>query len=124
MRILVVDDEPMIIAGIRRILSETGHEILEAQSPNDAIEVIRTERLDVAIIDYDLKKGLTGIDVANHTARETVPIYLSGLPSRIVRPRIEMKVRQFFAVLEKPIDKAKLLNALDRIQAMKEPTSR
>ncbi len=119
-----MDDEPMIISAMRRILSDTGHEILEAQSPNDAIEVIRKERLDVAIIDYDLRKGLTGLDVANHTSRDTDLVYLSGLPPQIARPRIEIATRKFFALLEKPIKKEKLVYILDRLQARRDPTRR
>lgn len=122
MRLLIVDDDPLMVSALRRALSGTSHEILEAQSAIDAISVIEKEHLDVAIIDYELHTGLTGVDVAKHTKLGTARIMLTGHSPSEMRPRIEDPLKGFLAILGKPISKARLIHVLDRIEAMKEPT--
>ncbi len=112
----------MIISSLRRTLSTTPHEILEASSALEAITVIEREHLDVAIIDYELRTGLTGVDVAKHTKLGTARIMLTGHSPSEMRPRIEDPLKGFLAILGKPISKTRLMHVLDRIEAMKETT--
>jgi signal transduction histidine kinase len=52
-RVLLVDDDPLVLAATRDMLRELGHETIETTSAKKALEVLRAgERPDLAILDY------------------------------------------------------------------------
>ena len=75
-RILLVDDEPLIIKGLRFTLEQEGYEILTASDGEEALEVFRNEPVDLVLLDVMLPK-LDGIQVCQRI-RETsnVPILM------------------------------------------------
>ena len=75
-RILLVDDEPLIIKGLRFTLEQEGYEILTASDGEEALEVFRSEPVDLVLLDVMLPK-LDGIQVCQRI-RETsnVPILM------------------------------------------------
>ncbi len=50
-RILVVDDEPAICRALTIALSRAGYDVLSAQSGDAALSLLRTEYVDVMLID-------------------------------------------------------------------------
>ncbi|MFJ3142233.1 response regulator [Streptomyces halstedii] len=64
-RVLVTDDEPLIRAGIRMILSsaEDIEVVAEAGNGREAVEVARTRHIDVALLDIQMPvmDGLTAL---------------------------------------------------------------
>ena len=75
-RILLVDDEPLIIKGLRFTLEQEGYDILTASDGEEALEVFRSEPVDLVLLDVMLPK-LDGIQVCQRI-RETsnVPILM------------------------------------------------
>ena len=75
-RILLVDDEPLIIKGLRFTLEQEGYEILTAADGEEALEVFHSEPVDLVLLDVMLPK-LDGIQVCQRI-RETsnVPILM------------------------------------------------
>ena len=75
-RILLVDDEPLIIKGLRFTLEQEGYEILTAADGEEALEVFHNEPVDLVLLDVMLPK-LDGIQVCQRI-RETsnVPILM------------------------------------------------
>ncbi len=61
--VLVVDDEEGIRSLLRRILTSTGHRVLEGRSGRDALRLLRTYSPDLVVIDAMLPE-LHGFDVA------------------------------------------------------------
>jgi two-component system KDP operon response regulator KdpE len=59
-RVLVVDDEPQIRRVMRTTLIAQGYEVIDARSGEDALELLRTERYDLVLLDINLP-GMTGI---------------------------------------------------------------
>ncbi len=59
-RLLLVDDEPQIRRVLRMTLSDEGYEITEARNGEDALELLRTERYDLALLDINMP-GMGGI---------------------------------------------------------------
>jgi CheY-like chemotaxis protein len=52
-RILLVDDDPLVLAATADMLRELGHETIETTSAKKAVEILRAgERPDLAIFDY------------------------------------------------------------------------
>jgi response regulator RpfG family c-di-GMP phosphodiesterase len=55
--VLVVDDEPELRAGLRRILAPAGYEIVEASSLSGARDVLASRPIDLVLLDLGLPDG-------------------------------------------------------------------
>jgi len=70
-RIIVVDDHPLVREGIRQALSVSGFEVVaESGSAEDALVQVRELRPDVVVMDISLP-GMTGIEGAGAVRRES-----------------------------------------------------
>ncbi|MFJ8920155.1 response regulator [Streptomyces sp. NPDC102415] len=69
-RVLIADDEPMIRAGVRAVLStDPDIEIVaEAADGHEAVELVRLHRPDVAVLDVRMPRA-NGIDAAAEIGR-------------------------------------------------------
>lgn len=59
--IIVVDDEPQIRRVLKTTLSSRGYSVLEARNGDEALETIRKERPELALLDVNMP-GLSGLD--------------------------------------------------------------
>ena len=77
MRILIVDDHPIVASGCRALLSgEADVEIVEASDAESGERVYLTERPDVCVLDINLPGG-SGFDLCGVLRREsTAPIMM------------------------------------------------
>jgi len=57
--ILIVEDRPVNLRFVATLLRDRGHRLLEARSGVEALQIVRTERPDVVIIDI-LTSGMDG----------------------------------------------------------------
>ena len=62
MRILIVDDEPMILKGLRFALEQEGYEVDEALDGQEALDSCAQNRYDLMLLDVMLPK-VSGVDV-------------------------------------------------------------
>ncbi len=70
MKILIVDDHPIVRAGVRRLLAaEPGMEIAEAASGKEALALVRTGQPDLVILDLNLP-GMGGFDIIARLVRD------------------------------------------------------
>lgn len=60
--ILIVDDEPNIRKGLRAILIRDGHEVHDVATGEQALEVLKTLAIEVAIVDIRMP-GMSGTDL-------------------------------------------------------------
>jgi signal transduction histidine kinase len=78
-RILVVDDDPLVMTGTTAMLEDLGHTVLEANSAGAALELLRSGRpVDVLITDHAMP-GMTGAELAQRVRTEfpTIPVILA-----------------------------------------------
>ena len=61
-RILIVDDEANIRHALKRSLRKEGYEMLFASEPDEALELLRTQEVDMVISDH-LMPNMTGLDL-------------------------------------------------------------
>ncbi|MDT7928587.1 sigma-54 dependent transcriptional regulator [Tepidimonas sp.] len=73
-RILIVDDDTAFCEGLAETLSDFGHEIIVAHNTESGLHRLRTEAVNLALVDLRLP-GRDGLDFMRH-ARELAP----GLP--------------------------------------------
>ena len=75
-RILLVDDEPLILKGLRFTLEQEGYEILTAADGEEALQVFFDEPVDLVLLDVTLPK-LDGIQVCQRIRESSnVPILM------------------------------------------------
>lgn len=70
-RLLIVDDEAGLRAGLRDLLSNLGYHVEEAASGYEALKLLRSAPYDLMVLDIRMP-GMTGIEVMRH-AREMYP---------------------------------------------------
>lgn len=63
--ILLVDDNPANLLSLRAILENVGHEVVEAQSGEEALEQVRSKEFAVILLDV-LMPGMNGFETAKH----------------------------------------------------------
>jgi two-component system nitrate/nitrite response regulator NarL len=73
-RVVVVDDHPFFRDGVSRGLVQSGQVevVAEAETGREAIEAIRREQPDVALVDYELP-DVDGVAVVHAVARDQLP---------------------------------------------------
>jgi len=79
---LIADDEPLVRAGLRRLLEGIGHEVAaEAADGREALELIEVENPDVVILDV-MMPHVNGIAVARKVADRYPVIILTEYSER------------------------------------------
>lgn len=78
-RVLLVDDHPVVRAGMRQFISEddTLSVVAEAATGKEAVKIVETIAVDVVVTDYDMP-GMDGIQLASIMLRHTpaIPVVL------------------------------------------------
>ncbi|MEU8707618.1 response regulator transcription factor [Streptomyces sp. NPDC048565] len=85
-RVLVADDEPLIRAGIRMILSSADDidVVAEAADGHEAVELARSQRVDVALLDIQMPvmDGLTALGELRRAAPQVRALILTTFGER------------------------------------------
>jgi response regulator NasT len=78
-KILVVDDDRLVLATVTHGLSQAGYEVIDADNGDDAILLAREHRPDLALLDIRME-GKSGFDVAAYLREylQTPFIFLSA----------------------------------------------
>lgn len=108
MLVLLVEDNPDLRQGIREMLRDLGHSVLEANSVEEATMLAQVPGIGAVLTDISLGSDRTGIDLASDLAAQTdsPPVYLmTSLPPDQEDFR---KAANSFPVLRKPFTGAEL----------------
>jgi two-component system, sensor histidine kinase len=110
-RVLIIDDEAMIRTGMREVLQQWGCQVLEAESAQQALEVLTAPHLepDIILSDYRLREDKTGIEAITRV-RE---LFAKPIPAIIVTgdtapDRLREAKASGLHLLHKPVSPAKL----------------
>ena len=69
-RVLVVDDDPIVLAGTAAMLEDLGHTATEVESAEQALKVLQAENsIDLVITDHAMP-GMTGTELAKRIRRK------------------------------------------------------
>ncbi|MFH1749250.1 MAG: response regulator [Planctomycetota bacterium] len=98
--VLLLDDEPNVLAGLTRVLRKESYEILTANSAVEAAQLLEDNDVDLIVSDEEMP-GMSGTEFLARVARDypdIVRIVLTGHPSlpAALRAINEGKVYQFF----------------------------
>jgi len=119
-KILVIDDEELIIKSLSRLLEKNGYEVFIVKNGQDAFDMVEEEDFDLILADIRMP-GMNGVEIIEKIKKEKsikgqkqMPIiFITGYADEV----IEKKARVLSPVgyLYKPFDNEKLLNAIKKI---------
>ena len=114
MKILVVDDEEMILSLTRKILERVGHEVLTAESGQAALDICRDSDPPpgMAIVDLTMA-GMTGIETLRRLRAlyADIPVIISsGHLSESVE--VPEALQAHTATLQKPFQASDILDKI------------
>jgi len=110
-RVLLVDDEELIVRSLSRLLSVLGYQPVACSTPQQALEVLRSDQpLDVMLTDLNMP-GMSGLDLAREAKklRPSLPVVLA---SGYLPPEAELTGQGIAAVMAKPFDAKTLTTVL------------
>ena len=117
-RILVIDDEELLVKTFARLLERIRYEVSVASRPDDAITMAQKENFDLVLCDMRMP-GKNGVEtiremrtVQKSQGKPEVPvIFLTGFAD----PKLEREAQILnpVAYLYKPFDTSKLLEVID-----------
>lgn len=123
-KLLIIDDDPDFVSGIKSILDAGGYEVDIAYNPKDGLRALQAKKYDLLLLDIMMGRGAEGIMIARKMRkdaklREIPVLIITGMreqiaflfPGEPVHPRF-VDVDE---MVEKPVE-PKLL--LDKVQSL------
>jgi CheY-like chemotaxis protein len=110
-KILVVDDDRLVLATLAHGLAQAGHEVIDTDNGDDAILLAREHKPDLALLDIRMQ-GMSGFDVAAYLREYChVPfMFLSAFSD--AQTVAQVKALGAVAYLVKPLDIGQILPAV------------
>lgn len=110
-RILIVDDEPDVLAVLARMLEAEGHAVKPAGSAEEGLELLGAGSYDLVVMDIDLPR-MTGFEaIQRFSERSAAPILLmSGHADESFRE--DAKALGARGLLGKPFDSDELMKSV------------
>ncbi len=123
-KLIIIDDDPDYVAGIRSILEKANYEVEVAYNPKDGFKALQTKRHDLLLLDIMMGRGAEGVALARKirkdaTLRELPVLIITGIREQIAFLFPGQPVHPHFVetdeLLEKPVE-PKLL--LEKVSAL------
>ena len=113
-RILVVDDEPSVLAVVSRALREEGHEVIAVSNGQTAYDVARDQTVDVVVTNNRMP-GLNGAELMSALRRRFPGIPILDLDDHSLATHSQFQVPADVPTLFKPFDLVALGAAVRRL---------
>ena len=110
MKILLVEDEPLILMDIEFQLREAGHEVISVGNGDSAIDVLVSRLVDVVLTDIDMPGSMDGLKLAAVVRNRWPPVQIVVMSGKRRPARDELPHRARF--IEKPLHTSDLLKAI------------
>jgi len=104
MRILILDDDPAQRRYLKELIEEEGHQVIEAESAIEAIQLAQHHRFHLALLDWELGTPLTGADVAREMATGCAKFMITGHSISEMRANWRDPLQGILEVVQKPVD--------------------
>ena len=112
MKILVVEDEPLIRLGLASTIEDAGYEVVEAASADEAIRKLeQIEDVRLVLTDVDMPGSMDGIRLAHYVNRRWPPIRLVVISGKVGGKPNELPAGARF--MAKPYQEPALINMVE-----------
>jgi CheY-like chemotaxis protein len=125
-KLLIIDDDPDFVDGIRSILEGAGYDVEAQYNPKDGFNALETKKYDLLLLDIMMGRGAEGVMVARKMGqdpklRELPVLIITGIREQIAYLFPGQPVHPHFVdideLVEKPVEPGLLL---DRVSALLE----
>jgi DNA-binding response OmpR family regulator len=123
-KLLMIDDDPDFVSGIKAILATGDYEVDVAYNPKDGLRALQSKHYDLLLLDIMMGRGAEGIMIARKLRkdaklRELPVLILTGMreqiaflfPGEPVHPRF-VEVDE---LMEKPVEPKLLLDKVNSL---------
>jgi DNA-binding response OmpR family regulator len=123
-KVLMIDDDPDFVSGIRSILTAANFEVDVAYTPKDGMQLLQTKQYDILLLDIMMGRGAEGIMIARKLRKDTklreLPVLIiTGMreqiaflfPGEPVHPRFV----EIDELVEKPVEPKLLLEKVNSL---------
>jgi two-component system nitrogen regulation response regulator NtrX len=112
--ILVVDDEKNILRSMELALQQQDHDVLTEDNPHEAMRLMETRPVDVAILDILMPEldGLEMLKLIKRKRPDSIVIMMSGHGT--ISTAVEATKLGAYDFIEKPVSREKLLLTVER----------
>lgn len=123
-RLLIIDDDPDFVEGIRSILERADYETDAAYNPKDGFQALQTQHYDLLLLDIMMGRGAEGIMLARKLRKDPklnqIPVLIiTGIREQIAFLFPGQAVHPHFApvdeLVEKPIEPQFLLEKVSAL---------
>lgn len=121
-KVLMIDDDPDFVSGIRSILTSANFDVDVAYNPKDGLHALQTKQYDLLLLDIMMGRGAEGIMIARKLRkdvklRELPVLIITGMreqiaflfPGEPVHPRFV----EIDEMVEKPVEPKLLLEKVN-----------
>jgi CheY-like chemotaxis protein len=121
--VLLIDDDPDFRQQAKQSLQDAGYSVTEAEGENQAYEIARNKKFDIAVVDLILENSDSGFSLSYHFKKDypKMPIVLwsSSVSDCGIEFSLESASERSWikadALLNKPIRTEQLLQAVRRL---------
>lgn len=114
MRVLIVEDELIVALELQNILEDVGCQVVGIAADSRRARDLATKDVDVAMVDLNLRDGLTGPQIGEELVRQGVTVlFMTANPSQLGEG-----VRGAVGVMPKPVEQDELKQAAAYIAAV------
>jgi CheY-like chemotaxis protein len=71
-KLLMIDDDPDFVEGIKSILDSAGYEVDVAYNPDDGFQALESKSYDLLLLDIMMGRGAEGIMIARKIRKDPV----------------------------------------------------
>jgi two-component system, OmpR family, alkaline phosphatase synthesis response regulator PhoP len=123
-QLLMIDDDPDFVDGIKSILTTANYDVDVAYNPKDGLAALQNKKYDLLLLDIMMGRGAEGVMIARKMGsdpklREVPVLIITGIREQIAFLFGSKALHPHFVevdeMLEKPVDPRLLL---ERVEAL------
>jgi formate/nitrite transporter len=119
-RMLVIDDEPVVLSSVQRIFSEQGYEVKTADNPRAGLEMATECSYEVILCDWRMPDvdGIDVVEMLDKRCPEAAIVMITGFPA--IERATEAVKRGAVDYLAKPFTPEEIISAVNKALRRKE----
>jgi len=123
-RLLIIDDDPDFVEGIKSILEKADYEVEAAYNPKDGFQALQTRPYDLLLLDIMMGRGAEGVMLARKIRkdprlRDIPTLIITGIREQIAFLFPGQPVHPHFLpvdeLIEKPVEPKMLLEKVSTL---------
>jgi len=128
-KIMMIDDDPDFVAGIKSVLEKANYSVNVAYNPKDGFQALQAEHYDLLLLDIMMGRGAEGIALARKIRKdpklkEMPVLIITGLREQIAFLFPGQSVHPHFVendeLVEKPVEPKLLLEKVSTLLRLAE----